>query len=218
MNKKKVMPWWGWLMWSLAIVLGCLAYFHLPAQVPSHVNSAGKSALFISRLLAVMYEPAIMLVIILLWHVLWRIDPKRRNYESFWSTYRYIGGILVVCIGLIYLTVLGHLLHIGSMRFAPTAYGIMFMLIANVLPRLRPNWWIGIRTPWTLSSDESWNRTHRLGGQLGIPMGILIVVLAWVLPTNAMMTLAVVVPILLWGLITVGASYFYAKKDSNSDQ
>lgn len=211
MNKKKVMPWWGWLTWILAIVLGCFAYFHLPAQVPSHVNSAGKPALFISRLVAVLYEPAIMLVIILLWHVLWRIDPKKRNYESFWSTYRYIGGVIVVCIGLIYLTVLGHLLHIGSMRFASTAYGIMFMLIANVLPRLRPNWWIGIRTPWTLSSEESWNRTHRLGGQLGIPMGILIIVLAWVLPTNAMMILAGVVPIILWVLITVVASYFYAK-------
>jgi uncharacterized membrane protein len=209
MNKKKVMPWWGWLTWILAIMLGCLAYFHLPVQVPSHVNSAGKPAFFISRLLAVLYEPTIMLVIIILWHVLWRIDPRKRNYEFFWSTYRYIGGVVVVCIGLIYLTVLEHLLHIGSMRFAPTAYGIMFMLITNVLPSLRPNWWIGIRTPWTLSSEESWNRTHRLGGQLGVPMGILIIILAWVLPINAM---AVVVPIILWVLFTVVASYFYAKK------
>lgn len=213
MNKNKVMPWWSWLTWILAIVLGCLAYFHLPAQVPSHVNWAGKPALFISRLVAVLYEPAIMLVIILLWHVLWRIDPKKRNYESFWSTYRYVGGVIVVCIGLIYLMVLGHLLHIGSMRFVPTVYGIMFMLIANVLPRLRPNWWIGIRTPWTLSSEESWNRTHRLGGQLGIPMGILIIVLAWVLPIGKMMMRAVLLPIILWVLITVVASYFYAKKE-----
>lgn len=216
MNKKKVIPWWGWVTWILAIVLGCLTYFHLPAQIPSHVNSAGKPALFISRLLAVVYEPAVTLFIILLWHVLWRIDPRKRNYESFWSTYRYIGGVIVVCISLIYLTVLGHLLHIGSMRFAPTAYGIMFMLIANVLPRLQSNWWVGIRTPWTLSSTESWQKTHRLGGQLGIPMGILIIILAWVLPTSKVMILAVLVPVLLWALITVVASYFYAKDDRNS--
>jgi len=216
MNKKKVMPWWGWLAWILAIVLGCIAYFHLPAQVPSHVNSVGKPALYVPRLLAVAYEPSIMLVIILLWHVLWKIDPKKRNYESFWSTYQYIGGVVVVCIGLIYLMVLVHLLQIGSIRLAPialTAYGIMFMLIANVLPRLQPNWWVGFRTPWTLSSEECWSRTHRLGGQLGIPAGILIIVLAWVLPTNRMMILAVVVPILLWLLITVVASYFYTKKE-----
>jgi uncharacterized membrane protein len=216
MKKNRAMPWWGWLAWILAITLGIVAYPHLPAQVPSHVNSAGKPAFFISPLVAVLYEPAIMLVVILLWHVLWRIDPKKRNYESFWSTYRYIGGVVVVCIGLIYLMVLVHLLHIGSIRFAPialTAYGIMFMLIANVLPRLQPNWMVGFRTPWTLSSPECWNRTHRLGGQLGIPIGILIIVLAWVLPTNRMMILAVVVPILLWLLITVVASYFYAKEE-----
>ena len=207
------MPWWGWLSWILVIVLGMVTYFHLPAQVPSHVNSAGKPTLFISRLLAVVYEPSIMLVIILLWHVLWRIDPKKRNYESFWSTYRYIGGVIVVCIGLIYLTVLGHLLHIGSMRFAVTVYGMMFMLIVNVLPRLQPNWWIGIRTPWTLSSEKSWTRTHRFGGQLGIPTAILIILLAWVLPISKLMVLAAVGPILLWALITVVASYFYATKE-----
>jgi hypothetical protein len=106
MNKKKAMPWWGWLAWILATVLGCLTYFHLPVQVPSHVNSAGKPAFFISRLLAVVYEPSIMLVIILVWHVFWRIDPKKRNYESFWSTYRYIGGVVIVCVSFIYIVVL----------------------------------------------------------------------------------------------------------------
>ncbi len=207
------MPWWGWLSWILVIVMGCLAYIHLPAQIPTHFNALGKPTRITSRLLAVVYEPSIMLVIILSWHVLWRIDPKKRNYESFWSTYRYIGGVIVVCISLIYLTVLGHLLHIGSMRFAPTAYGIMFMLIANVLPRLQPNWFVGFRTPWTLSSTDSWTRTHRLGGQLGIPIGILIIIFAWVLPINKMMILAVVLPILLWLLITVVASYFYAQQE-----
>ncbi|GLV12973.1 immunity protein SdpI [Alicyclobacillus hesperidum] len=212
LNKKSAMPWWGWFSWFVVIVLGCLAYFHLPTQVPSHVH-AGKPTLYISRLLAVMYEPSIMLAIILLWHVLWRIDPRKKNYESFWGTYRYIGGVIVVCVGLIYLTVLGHLLHIGTMRFALTTYGLMFMLIANVLPRLRPNWWIGVRTPWTLSSEEIWNRTHRLSGQLGIPLGILIMILAWVLPINRFTTVAVVIPVLLWALITVVASYVYARQE-----
>jgi uncharacterized membrane protein len=104
-------------------------------------------------------------------------------------------------------------LHIGSMRFASTAYGIMFMLIANVLPRLQSNWWVGIRTPWALTSEYSWQKAHRLGGQMGIPMGILIIVLGWVLPTNKIMVLAIVALILLRALITIGAPYFYAKKE-----
>jgi uncharacterized membrane protein len=206
MKTNKAMPWWGWLTWVLAIILGLIAYTHLPAQVIGNANR------MTPRLLIVLYEPAIMLFIIFLWHVLWRIDPKKKNYETFWPTYRYIGGVIIVCISLVYLTVLGHALNIASMRLVPTVIGIMFMLIANMLPRLQPNWWVGFRTPWTLSSSESWNRTHRLGGQLGIPAGILIIVLAWILPTNSMMELAISVPILLWVLITVVASYFYAEK------
>ncbi|EPZ49181.1 SdpI family protein [Alicyclobacillus acidoterrestris] len=209
MKKSNAMPWWGWASWILTLMLGTVAYAYLPAQV------VGKAGRMTPRLLVVSYEPATMLAIILLWYVLWRLDPKKRNYESFWTTYRYIGGVIVVCMGFVYLTVLGHALHIASMRFIPTAIGIMFMLIANVLPRIHPNWWIGFRTPWTLSSEESWNRTHRLGGQLGIPTGILIIILAWVLPTNSVMKLAVLIPIILWGLITVVASYFYAKESHN---
>lgn len=187
MKKNNALPWWGWLAWGLTIALGIIAYTHLPVQV------VGKANRTTPRLLVVLYEPSIMLGFILLWQVLWRIDPKKGNYESFWSTYRYIGGVIVICIGLIYLTTLGHALNITSMRFVPTVIGMMFLLITNVSPRIQPNWWVGFRTPWTLSSAESWNRTHRLGGQLGIPMGLLIIILAWVLPTNVMMKVAIVV-------------------------
>ncbi|MED1205822.1 SdpI family protein [Heyndrickxia acidicola] len=210
-KKNNAMPWWGWLTWVLAIILGIIAYTHLPAEVAGKANHMRPSWLI------VLYEPAIMLVIILLWHVLWRIDPKKKNYDSFWSTYRYIGGVIVVCIGIIYATVLGHSLHILSIRFAPSAYGIMFMLIANISTRLQPNWWVGFRTPWTLSSTESWIRTHRLGGQLGIPMGLLIIIFAWTLPLNLMMIIAVVVPVILWVGIIVVASYFYAKIEIPKD-
>ncbi|AFM39409.1 hypothetical protein Desaci_0337 [Desulfosporosinus acidiphilus SJ4] len=134
MKTNKAMPWWGWLTWVLAIILGLIAYSHLPAQV------IGKANRMTPRLLIVLYEPAIMLFIILLWHVLWRIDPKKKNYETFWPTYRYIGGVIVVCISLVYLTVIGHALNIASMRLVPTVIGIMFMLIANMLPRI-PQFW-----------------------------------------------------------------------------
>jgi uncharacterized membrane protein len=212
--KGNAVPWWGWFAWVIAIALGIVAYNHLPTQVATHFNLAGKPDHMGSRLEAVLMEPTIMLGIILLWHVLWRIDPKKRNYESFWSTYRYIGGVIVVFIGVMYLSTLGHVLNIApirfSMRFGPTTLGIMILLLANVLPRLQPNWWVGIRTPWTLSSTESWNRTHRLAGHLGIPTGVLMVILVWVLP-NSLIPLAILVPIILWVLITVVASYVYAK-------
>ncbi len=96
--------------------------------------------------------PAIMFGVILLWHVLWRAYPKKRNYQAFWPTYRYIGGISVVFIKIVYLWTLGHALNLAgtsSMRFVATMVGILVLLFANVLPRLQPNWRGGIRTAWT---------------------------------------------------------------------
>jgi uncharacterized membrane protein len=206
MKKNSAMPWWGWFVWVLSIILGFVAYAHLPAQYASNANR-------ITPRLVVLCVPAFILGIILLWHLLWRIDPKKKNYEYFWSTYRYVGGVLVVCISLVYLTTIGYALKITTMRFVPTIIGIMFMLLANILPRIQPNWSIGFRTPWTLSSTESWNRTHRLGGKLGIPAGMLIIILAWTLPTYFVFRLAIAIPLFIWVLITVVASYFYAKKE-----
>jgi len=210
MKKNSAIPWWGWCALVLAVILGIIAYTHLPGQIIGNTNR------LIPRRRVVLYfwyEPAIMLGIILLWQILWRIDPRRKSYESFWSTYRYIGGVIVVCIGLVYLVVLGHVIfRIAVMRLIPTALGVGIMLIANVLPRIQPNWWIGVRTPWTLSSTECWTRTHRLAGQLGIPAGVIIIVLSWILPVNRIMSLAVLVTMLMLVVITAVASFFYTGK------
>ncbi|MGA9175110.1 MAG: SdpI family protein [Thermoactinomyces sp.] len=213
MTKSKAIPWWGWLAWVLAMVLGALAYHHLPAEVPTHFNFAGQPDRFRPRLIAILIQPAAMLFIILLWHVLWRIDPKKKNYQDFWPTYRYIGGVIVVFLGFIYLWSLGralNILGISSIKLIPTMIGILIFLFSNVLPRLQPNWRVGIRTAWTLSSEKSWIRTHRLAGNLGIPTGLLIIILAWILP-DSMGNWAVLGPTILWLIITIVASYFYAK-------
>lgn len=218
MKKSKAMPWWGWLVWAIASVAGIVAYKYIPMQAPVHYDLAGEPNHSGPRWVAAFAEPAIMIGIILLWHVLWRIDPKKRSYDVFWSTYRYIGGVLIVFISLMHLSTLAHLLNIASvgmlLRFGPTIFSIMILLLANVLPRLQPNWWIGIRTPWTLSSEESWNRTHRLAGYLGIPTSVLMVILVWVLQSS-MIPMAILLPIAFWILVSVVASYFYAKQNNN---
>jgi len=151
-KKSNAMPWWGWLAWLIAMTVGIVLYFHMPTHVPTHYNLAGEPNQFGSRFAAVIVEPAIMIGIILLWHILWKIDPKKRNYDAFWSTYRFIGGVIIVFIGLMYLSTVGHFLNVAPvsvlLRFGPTVYAILILMLANVLPRLQPNWWLGIRTPW----------------------------------------------------------------------
>jgi uncharacterized membrane protein len=59
-------------------------------------------------------------------------------------------------------------------RVVPIGIGLVFLAIGNLLPRARPNWFVGIRTPWTLSSDRVWEKTHRFGGRVFVAAGILI--------------------------------------------
>lgn len=186
MSKRSAVPWWGWGAWVVTLALSVWAYPSLPSQVATHFNAAGQPNGESSRTVAVVFLPALMLVLQLLWSVLWKIDPKKRNYQSFWPTYRYLGGVIVVFLGLVQLWILGHAIGYAwvSIRVVPTLVGVLIMLLSNLLPRLQPNWWIGIRTPWTLSSEESWRQTHRLAGQLGIPVGALMIVLVWVFPAS----------------------------------
>jgi uncharacterized membrane protein len=94
-------------------------------------------------------------------------------------------------------------------RLIGTLIGALIVLLSNVLPRVRANWWIGIRTPWTLSSDEVWRRTHLIGGQTGVITGLLIVMGTWMVPTRWTTELALAF-IMAWALLTTVASYWYS--------
>jgi Protein of unknown function (DUF1648) len=76
------------MMQRCPFIMGSLLTNHLPAQVATHSNLAGQANRFSLRLRAIIMYPAIMFGVILLWHVLWRAYPKKRNYQAFWPTYR----------------------------------------------------------------------------------------------------------------------------------
>jgi uncharacterized membrane protein len=77
---------------------------------------------------------------------------------------------------------LGH--HTPVARLVTTLAGVLFVVIGNVMPRMRPNWWFGVRTPWTLSNDRVWARTHRLAGFSMTAAGVAMIATALVLPAQ----------------------------------
>lgn len=206
------MPWWGWVVWIATIVYSAIVYRYLPAHMATHFSASGQPNQYSSRFWGVAITPLIMLAMVLLWMVLWRIDPKRRNYTTFWPTYRLVGGGILVLLAVVQVWMLQRDLGSAwaSIRIIPTLIGALLVLLANLLPRVQPNWWLGIRTPWTLSSEKVWRKTHRFAGNLGVPMGILAVVLAWVVPISAIQW-AILGPILLWALVSTAISYVYAR-------
>jgi uncharacterized membrane protein len=103
------------------------------------------------------------------------IDPGRVNYARFGGACTAIrAGVLVLMAG-IYGMVIAWVLNapVDMSRAVPLAVGALFVRFGCVLGQVKPSWFVGIRTPWTLSSTESWARTHRLGGWLFIALGVL---------------------------------------------
>lgn len=114
-----------------------------------------------------------MAAVLALFRLLPRLDPRRANYEKFGETYDLVVTavmVVLLCMHVLALGVaLGWPVPIG--RLAPLIVGALLMVVGNVLPRARPTWFFGIRTPWTLSSDRVWERTHRVGGYMMIVAG-----------------------------------------------
>jgi uncharacterized membrane protein len=187
---------------------GLLAWPWLPDQVESHWGLSGEADATMDRTLAVVLLPAMTLGVWLLLVFLPRIDPRKQDYESFGGTYLLIVNTVVAFLGVIHLAVIANGLdwNVPVVRVILVAAGLEFAVIGNELGRLRPNWFAGIRTPWTLSDDEVWRRTHRVGGRLFVTLGLLVSLLAVFAPP------LVVVIALLGGLAAaalglIGYSY-----------
>jgi uncharacterized membrane protein len=158
-----------------AVVLFTVAvYGSLPERIPTHFNFRGRADGWSSRPVGAFLLPGIMIGTWLLLHVLRRVDPRRDNYERFDDTFWLLVNGIVFFLGLLHVAILGETL--GWPIHFPTALvlivGLGFIAVGNYLPRIRSNWWMGIRTPWTLESERVWRETHRLGGRTFVAAGV----------------------------------------------
>ena len=167
-----------WLILILIILgFGLGAYFYpsLPDKVPTHWNLNGEVNGYGSKLFGAFGLPLINLGLYLMFLVLPHIDPKRKNYANFEPTYQFIKYILIVFfLGMEVFTLL---LATGAVvnrpSFIQIFMSLFFILFGNVLGRVKPNYFVGIRTPWTLASEEVWRKTHRMAAPLWVAGGII---------------------------------------------
>ena len=207
-----------WLpLWLIAadLVFAAVVYPYLPSRVPSHWNIHGQIDAYSGRLAAAVMLPVIALLTWLLLRFLPRIDPRRANYAKFAGSYDAVVLAIVALVVAIHVAVLGAGLGwpIAMDRVVPIALGALFVVIGNVLPRARPNWWFGIRTPWTLSNDRVWEQTHRMGGYLMFGAGLLCI-LAGFLPAPPGIAV-VAIAALAAGLGSAVYSYFVWKQETS---
>jgi uncharacterized membrane protein len=144
------------------------------AQVPIHWGIEGQPDGFAPKPVGLLAIPASAVLIGAILAVVPLVEPRRENLLRSSSAYRVLAigvlGMLTVLHAAAVFAATGGAVDIGGLAFA--AAGAMFVIIGNVLGKVRSNFMFGIRTPWTLTSDRSWDRTHRLGGRLMVALGL----------------------------------------------
>jgi uncharacterized membrane protein len=179
--------WFPLIFIAAMLVFSLAVYNQLPDIVPTHWNIAGEPDGFSGKLEAVLFAPALSLALLILLNLLPRIDPRRAAYEDFQTVYRFIVNSIMAFMLFIHVLTLGAGLgwQVEIGRAVSAGVGVLFVLMGEVMPRVRRNYFVGVRTPWTLSSDEVWRKTHRFSGKLFMLLGLLMIVAAALLPEMA---------------------------------
>lgn len=162
---------------ALDFVFGLVAWRLMPARVPTHWGVSGEPNGWGPAWVNAFLPPAIAVVLYLTFLYIPLIDPLHRSYGAFGGPLRFLRflvvGFLVVVHVLVVLASLG--VAVPMDRAMRAALPLLFAGIGMIAPRLKPNWFFGIRTPWTLASEEVWTKTHALGGKLWTAGGLLLV-------------------------------------------
>ncbi len=162
-----------WLLLAGMFTLAAITWAWAPERIPVHWNLHQQVDRYGGKFEGLLGIPLLALGIYLLMPVVARIDPGRANYPGFWGAFTTLRLALVAFMaaiyGIIHLWLRGIEVNMGTVM--PLLLGALFIVIGNLLGKLRPNWFVGIRTPWTLSSKDAWVRTHRAGGWVFIGGG-----------------------------------------------
>lgn len=157
----------------MLIGIGIWAYPQLPEQVAGHWDFSGNVNGYMSRFWGVALVPLLLIALWALFAALPVIDPLKENVAKFRSQYNLLilaTGIFVFGIGKI--TVLWNLGYdLPITRIMAVGVALLTVVIGTVLPQTKRNYFMGIRTPWTLASDEVWNATHQQAGQWFVAAG-----------------------------------------------
>lgn len=185
------------LITLLPILIGIILWDRLPESLPTHWDFSGNIDGWSSKTFVVFALPFILLAMHLFVIISTLADPKRQNHpgKMLHIVYWLVPVMSVVLTAVTYYTGMGK--DIPMETIAPTITGILFIALGNYMPKCRQNYTIGVKLPWTLNSEENWNKTHRLAGWVFVFGGTVITVLGFfglTWPLLAVMPILVIVP------------------------
>jgi len=159
----------------LPFITGVYFYPQMPEKMASHWNVRGEVDGYMPKFWGLFLIPLVLFGISLLFIAIPRIDPLRANIEKFRKYYDGFTIIFFIFMFSIYTyVILWNLgVRISPNVIFPIGLGLLYFYIGILCENAKQNWFIGIRTPWTLSSERVWDKTHRIGGKLFKVAGII---------------------------------------------
>lgn len=196
----------------LSFIISIYFYPQVPEQMATHWNSQGEVDGYMSKLWGLFFMPFVIAGLTIMFLVIPRIDPRKENIAKFRN---YYDGFIVLLILFMVIVHIQILLWNTGIKISPNAVlplgiGLLFYYIGILTENAERNWFIGIRTPWTLSSDRVWKRTNRLGGKLFKIAGIAAIFGAF-FPELAIYF--ILVPVIFVAGFTVVYSYIEYQKE-----
>jgi uncharacterized membrane protein len=171
------------------VALSAWAYVRLPAEalIPTSWTLDGQIDGYASKLPGLFGPVALFPVVVGVLFLVPKIEPRRINLARSAKAFRATVYAAIVFFAAVHVLIvasaLGYALAVG--RVLPVGVGALLVVIGNWLPKTRSNFLFGIRTPWTLSSDYTWRRTHRVGGRIFVALGLVMMIAAALLPPAA---------------------------------
>lgn len=202
------------VIFILSLIISIGAFPFLDNQIPIHWSVNGTIDNYGSKFW-IFLEPTLILLFWLLMDLLKKVDPKRSFYSLFDREYRLFKTALCLFLFAMQIFTLAACfgIKLSIERWIPFLVGIFFAFIGNMMPKIKPNYFMGIKTPWTIANDTVWFKTHRLAGKLWF-IGGLVMALSVFLPEYFNVAIFIAITIIL-AIIPMFYSYLIYKKQEN---
>ena len=203
----------AWVLSLLPLIAAAVVYARLPAEIPMHwgldgtVEYRAKYQLWFVAGMAPIFG--------VLFYILPLIDPKRRSYDKFRASYDLFQVIMMLFFLLVTLVIIVESLRPGTADVGMlmcALCGVLYIVLGNMMPKFRQNFFCGFRTPWALSSEAVWMRTQRLGGRLMFAAGFLALAGAF-LPGDVWRMVALFVPLAVAVVVPSIMSYIWYRRE-----
>jgi uncharacterized membrane protein len=195
----------------LSFAIAIYLYPSMPERMASHWNEQGEVNGYMSRFWGLFFMPIFSVGLFLLFILLPRVDPMKKNVDKFRNYFDWF--ILVFFVFMFYIFMLTLAWNLGKTfnmtRMMLPAMAVLFFYCGVLIKKAKPNWFIGIRTPWTLSNETVWNKTHALGAKMFYLFAVFCIIAAFL---EKYAFLLMFIPLILGTLYLVLYSYLEYRK------